>query len=74
MATNFLFSTLDRKEFNRVTTCTSVKEIWNLLKITYERILQVKESNIYILFYEYEMVKMANKESFFLCSLILLTL
>ena len=33
---NILFCALGLKEFNRVSTCKTIKEIWDTLKITHE--------------------------------------
>ena len=43
---------------NRISTCTTAKEIWDKLKITHEGTSQVKESNIAFLSNKYEMFKM----------------
>ena len=42
-AINLLYCGLDANEFNRVSSCTSAKEIWDKLVVTYEGISQVKE-------------------------------
>lgn len=65
MAKKFLQSTLDEIEFNKIITCKSANEIWDKSKVTYEEFSQVKESNIYIIVYEYKMFKMSNDESIF---------
>ncbi|XP_059627033.1 uncharacterized protein LOC132269805 [Cornus florida] len=50
-------------EYNRVSTCTTAKEIWDKLQITYEGISQVKESKIDILMHQYELFRMNENES-----------
>ena len=57
-AINTLPCALNLTEFNRISTCTTVKEIWDKLKITHEGTSQVKESNIGLLSNQYEMFKM----------------
>ena len=50
---NLLYYALDPTEFNRVSTCIFVKEIWNKLQVTYEGTNQVKNSKINLLMYNY---------------------
>ncbi|XP_059658575.1 uncharacterized protein LOC132304892 [Cornus florida] len=50
-------------EYNRVSTCTTAKEIWDKLQITYEGTSQVKESKIDILMHQYELFRMNENES-----------
>ncbi|XP_059627779.1 uncharacterized protein LOC132270616 [Cornus florida] len=45
-------------EYNRVSTCTTAKEIWDKLQITYEGTSQVKESKIDILMHQSELFRM----------------
>ena len=52
-AINTLHCTLNPIEFNRISTCTITKEIWDKLKITHERTYQVKESKIALLSNQY---------------------
>ena len=56
-AINVLYCSLDVHEFNRISTCTLVKEIWDRLKITHEGTSQVKKSKIYLLVHKYELFK-----------------
>ena len=60
---NILHCALNPTEFNRISTCTTVKEIWDKLKITHERTSQVKESKITLLSNQYEMFKMQPNEN-----------
>ncbi|XP_059663660.1 uncharacterized protein LOC132309361 [Cornus florida] len=50
-------------EYNRVSTCTTTKEIWDKLQITYEGTSQVKESKIDILMHQYELFCINENES-----------
>lgn len=45
-AYNTLLCSLSASEFNKVSMCESVKQIWDALEITYEGTNQVKESKI----------------------------
>ncbi|KAL7222786.1 hypothetical protein ACSBR1_024478 [Camellia fascicularis] len=49
---------LDSKEYNRISSCDSAKEIWDKLEVTYEGTNQVKESRIDMLVHSYELFKM----------------
>ena len=42
---NALFCALDNKELHRVSSCKSAHEIWNKLKVVYER-AQIKRKNL----------------------------
>ncbi|XP_059668838.1 uncharacterized protein LOC132313921 [Cornus florida] len=50
-------------EYNRVSTCTTAKEIWEKLQITYKGTSQVRESRIDILMHQYELFNMNENES-----------
>ena len=62
-AMNQLCCALNGTEFNRVSSCTSAKEIWDKLVVTYEGTSQVKETKINILMHQYEMFKMKKDEN-----------
>ena len=62
-AINTLHCALNPTEFNRISICKTVKEIWDKLKVTYEGTSQVKESKITLLSNQYEMFKMQANES-----------
>ena len=62
-AINTLHCALNPIEFNRISMCKTVKEIWNKLKVTHEGTTQVKESKITLLSNQYEMFKMLENES-----------
>ena len=57
-ALNILYYTLDMNEFNRISTYSFVKEIWDRLEVTHEGTTQVKESKINMLVHKYELFKM----------------
>ena len=62
-AMNLLYCALDPTEFNRVSTCSSAKEIWDTLEVTHEGTSQVKQSKINMLVHTYEMFKMEPSET-----------
>ena len=39
-----LICAMDRNEYNRISQCKTVKEIWRILEITHEGTTQVKDS------------------------------
>jgi len=60
---NYLYCALSCDEFNRVSMCSSAKEIWDILEVTYEGTSQVKETKISMLVHNYELFKMNENES-----------
>ena len=62
-ALNALFCALSPGEFDRVSSCTTAKEVWEKLEVTHEGTNQVKESKINMLMHEYEMFIMNSSES-----------
>ncbi|XP_057990597.1 uncharacterized protein LOC131172979 [Hevea brasiliensis] len=62
-ALNILHCALDVTEYNRISSCTSVKEVWDKLKVTYEGTNQVKESKANRLVREYELFEMKPGET-----------
>ncbi|GAV73241.1 UBN2 domain-containing protein, partial [Cephalotus follicularis] len=62
-AKHVLFCAVGPNEFNRISSCDSAKEMWDLLEVTYEGTNQVKESKISILVHEYELFIMHDNES-----------
>ena len=60
---NALFCALYKKEFHRVSSCESAKEIWNKLEVIYEGTNQVKESKINKYTHRYELFQMEQNES-----------
>ncbi|GAV78877.1 UBN2 domain-containing protein, partial [Cephalotus follicularis] len=61
-AKHVLFCAVGPNEFNRISSCDSAKEMWDLLEVTYEGTNQVKESKISMLIHEYELFIMHNDE------------
>ncbi|WRX14564.1 hypothetical protein QQP08_007051 [Theobroma cacao] len=57
-AINTLHCFLTPTEFNKVSTCTIAKQVWDKLRIIHEWTSQVKESKIVLLTHNYEMFKM----------------
>ncbi|MQM02573.1 hypothetical protein Taro_035340, partial [Colocasia esculenta] len=51
------------KEYSRVSTCTSAKEMWDKLELIYEGTSEVRESKVSMLVSEYEMFKMNHDET-----------
>ena len=62
-AINLLYCSLNGDEFERTSSCTFSKEIWDKLVVTYEGTSQVKETKISIFLHKYELFKMAPNES-----------
>ncbi|GAV61589.1 UBN2 domain-containing protein, partial [Cephalotus follicularis] len=62
-AKHVLFCAVGPNEFNRISSCDSAKEMWDLLEVTYEGTNQVKESKISMLVHEYELFMMYDNES-----------
>ncbi|GAV86620.1 zf-CCHC domain-containing protein/DUF4219 domain-containing protein/UBN2 domain-containing protein, partial [Cephalotus follicularis] len=61
-AKHVLFCAIGFNEFNRISSCDSAKEMWDLLEVTYEGMNQVNESKISILVHEYELFVMHDNE------------
>ncbi|GAV92065.1 UBN2 domain-containing protein, partial [Cephalotus follicularis] len=62
-AKHVLFCAVGPNEFNRISSCDSAEEMWDLLEVTYEGTNQVKESKINMLVHEYELFFMHDNES-----------
>ena len=62
-AINVLCCALSVNEFNRVSSCSLAKEIWDRLEVTHEETNQVKEIKINILVHKYELFKIKPTES-----------
>ncbi|GAV79818.1 UBN2 domain-containing protein, partial [Cephalotus follicularis] len=62
-AKHVLFCASCPNEFNRISSCDTAKEMWDLLEVTYEGTNQVKESKIGMLVHEYELFLMHDNES-----------
>ncbi|GAV58565.1 LOW QUALITY PROTEIN: zf-CCHC domain-containing protein/DUF4219 domain-containing protein/UBN2 domain-containing protein, partial [Cephalotus follicularis] len=61
-AKHVLFCAVGPNEFNRISSCDTAKEMWDLLEVTYEGTNQVK-SKISMLVHEYELFLMHDNES-----------
>ena len=62
-ALNMMQCAVHPKEYSRVSTCTSAKEMWDKLELIYEGTSEVRESKVSMLVSEYEMFKMNNDET-----------
>ncbi|GAV82399.1 UBN2 domain-containing protein, partial [Cephalotus follicularis] len=62
-AKHVLFCAVGPNEFNRISSCDSAKEMWDLLEVTYEGTNQVKESKISMLVHDYELFLMHENDS-----------
>ncbi|PKA53369.1 Retrovirus-related Pol polyprotein from transposon TNT 1-94 [Apostasia shenzhenica] len=62
-ALNHLQCGLSPSEFNRICNLNTAYEVWSKLELTYEGTNQVKESQINILFHDYELFEMHPNES-----------
>lgn len=60
---NALFFALNETKYMRVSRCCTAQDIWQLLEVTLEGILQVKESKINLLTCKYETFKIKDGES-----------
>ena len=62
-AKNILVCGLGPAEYNRVSTCTTAKKIWDALVNAHEDTSQVRKFRISLLFTEYEAFKMKENET-----------
>ncbi|MQM04281.1 hypothetical protein Taro_037079 [Colocasia esculenta] len=62
-ALNMMQCAVHPKEYSRVSTCTSAKEMWDKLELIYEGTSEVRESKVSMLVSEYEMFKMNHDET-----------
>lgn len=60
---DIIYSGLNARDFNRISTCKNVKEICHTLMATYEGTNQVNKSKINILVHKYELFKIDNSET-----------
>ena len=54
---------LFRNEFNRISMCSTAKEIWDKLEVTYEGTSKVKESKINLLVTQYKVFKIGESKT-----------
>ncbi|MQL95273.1 hypothetical protein Taro_027935 [Colocasia esculenta] len=62
-ALNMMQCAVHPKEFSRVSTCNSTKEMWDKLELIYEGTSEVRETKASMLVSEYEMFKMKIEET-----------
>ncbi|XP_075101997.1 uncharacterized protein LOC142177407 [Nicotiana tabacum] len=62
-AKKILLCSIGPDEYNRISICQSVKEIWEALQIAHEETTQIKQSKIDMLTTEYELFRMNDDES-----------
>ncbi|MQL90267.1 hypothetical protein Taro_022854 [Colocasia esculenta] len=62
-ALNMMQCTVHPKEYSRVSTCKSAKEMWDKLELIYEGTSEVRKTKASILVSEYEMFRMKNDET-----------
>ena len=62
-ATQLLYCALNPQEHNRISSCESAKEIWEIMKVTHEGTTQVKETKINIMLHDYKLFSMKEGES-----------
>ncbi|XP_068312504.1 COP1-interactive protein 1-like [Pyrus communis] len=63
-ALNALFTAVSPEQFNYISKCTTAKEAWDILEVTYEGNSTVKESKLQNLIMQFENIKMLDDESF----------
>ena len=59
---NVFYYSLNINKFNRISLCTSIKKMWNRFEVIHEGTNQMKESNIDMLLYKYELFKIESNE------------
>ena len=62
-ALNMMQCAVHPKEFSRVSTCSTAKEMWDKLELIYEGTSEVRETKVSMLVSEYEMFKMKTDET-----------
>jgi len=63
VAKNIINLALNMDEFFRVSQCSSAKEMWDILEVTYEGTTDVKRARKHALIQEYELFRMQQGES-----------
>ncbi|VFQ85693.1 unnamed protein product [Cuscuta campestris] len=61
-AINMLYCVVNPDDYRKISCCTTAKEMWDKLEVTYEGTDQVRESKIDFLTQEYEMFRMKEHE------------
>ena len=62
-ATQLLYCALNPEEHNRISSCETAKEIWEMLEVTHVGTTQVKETRINMMLHDYELFTMKEGES-----------
>ncbi|VFQ89822.1 unnamed protein product, partial [Cuscuta campestris] len=61
-AINIIYCVVNPDDYRKISCCTTVKEMWDKLEITYEGTDQVREAKIDFLTHEYELFRMKENE------------
>ncbi|VFQ66997.1 unnamed protein product [Cuscuta campestris] len=61
-AINMLYCAVNPDDYRKISCCTTAKEMWDKLEVTYEGTDQVREANIDFLTQEYKMFRMKEGE------------
>lgn len=62
-AMNALICAIDANEYNKISSCSSAKEIWDKLEIIHEGTKQVRETRINMLVHNYELFRMKENKN-----------
>ncbi|XP_070034976.1 uncharacterized protein [Nicotiana tomentosiformis] len=62
-AQNLLYNAISGEEYEKIPSCDTVKKIWDMLEVTYERTNKVKETQINLLVHDYKLLQMKEGES-----------
>nr|XP_009784452.1 PREDICTED: uncharacterized protein LOC104232864 [Nicotiana sylvestris] len=62
-ARNLLHNAINGKEYEKISSCDTTKEMWDKLEVTYEGTSKVKEIHINMLVHDYELFSMKEGES-----------
>ncbi|CAL9121338.1 unnamed protein product [Musa textilis] len=62
-AMNALFCSLDKNEFNRISSCETTFDIWRTLEITHEGTSRVKDSKVNLFLHDFELFQMTPSET-----------
>nr|XP_009774152.1 PREDICTED: uncharacterized protein LOC104224241 [Nicotiana sylvestris] len=61
-AINLMYNAISGEEYEKISCCEIVKEMWDKLEVTYEGANKVKETRINLLVHEYELFQMKEGE------------
>ncbi|VFQ74654.1 unnamed protein product, partial [Cuscuta campestris] len=62
-AINFLYCAVNPDDYQKISRCKTINEMWNKLEVTYEGTSQVMDSKIDLLTHEYEFFMMMENET-----------